>query len=188
MSYENEGAIDRETLPYRPCAGVVLFNRQGKVFLGKRVQSGGDVPAHAWQLPQGGIDKGEEPIDAALRELFEETSVRTASILTAAPDWIIYDVPDDMLGKAYKGKFRGQKQRWFAMLFEGEDDEIDVLHPGGGEHPAEFEDWRWEDLERVPELIVPFKKKAYEEVVAAFAHVPPALPSLAAGLTREGEA
>ena len=131
-------SIDPETLPYRPCAGVVLFNREGKVLVGKRTHAGGDVPNHAWQLPQGGMDEGEEPIDAALRELYEETSVKSVSILTAAPDWIIYDLPDELMGKAFKGKYRGQKQRWFAFLFEGEESEINVLEPAGGEHEAEW--------------------------------------------------
>lgn len=166
---------DRDSLPYRPCAGTVVFNKDGQVLIGRRAVKGGDVPADAWQLPQGGIDKGEEPIDAALRELYEETSIRSVSILTAAPDWIYYDLPDDLLGKAFKGKYRGQKQMWFAFAFEGDESEIDVVHPGGGEHPAEFDAWRWEPLENVPDLIVPFKRDAYVQVVAAFAHVPKAL-------------
>ncbi len=163
---------ERESLPYRDCAGVVLFNRAGEAFIGQRVPGEAGSLDYSWQFPQGGIDKGEEPIDAALRELYEETSVTSASILTAAPDWIFYDLPDELLGTALKGKYRGQRQRWFAMQFEGDEDEIDVLHPAGGTHPAEFSAWRWIDLDHVAELIVPFKRPAYDQVIAAFAHVP----------------
>jgi putative (di)nucleoside polyphosphate hydrolase len=123
-------------------------------------------------MPQGGIDKGEDPAATALRELYEETSIRSVSPLDEIKDWVYYDLPDEMLGIGLKGKYRGQRQRWFAYLFVGKDDEIDVLSPGGGKHPAEFDTWRWEALERLPELIVPFKRKAYEEVVAHFRELP----------------
>jgi putative (di)nucleoside polyphosphate hydrolase len=118
------------------------------------------------------MDKGEAPIDTALRELFEETSITSVEVLAEAPDWIFYDVPDDVLGIALKGKYRGQRQRWFAVRFTGRDSEINVLAPGGGKHPAEFDSWRWAELETLPELIVPFKKKAYSEIVAAFRDIP----------------
>jgi putative (di)nucleoside polyphosphate hydrolase len=123
-------------------------------------------------MPQGGIDKGEEPLAAALRELFEETSIRSVTLVAEAPGWITYDLPDEALGIALKGKYRGQRQRWFAFRFTGDDSEIDVADPGDGAMPAEFDAWRWEPLEQLPDLIVPFKRAAYLEVVAAFAHLP----------------
>lgn len=160
---------ERNDLPYRPCVGVALFNRAGLVFIGRRLRSAG--PEHvegdyAWQMPQGGIDRGEEPYHAALRELFEETGVRRVSLLAEAPDWYSYDLPPAVAGKAWKGRYRGQTQRWFALRFEGDDTEIDIAAPGG--HPAEFEAWRWERLERTPDLIIPFKRPVYDQVVTAF--------------------
>lgn len=163
---------DREKMPYRDCVGVAVFNERGQVFIGRRKAAGDPEQSEAhgspWQMPQGGMDKGEVPLDTAYRELFEETSIRSVELLGEAPNWIAYDLPDDELGIGLKGKYRGQRQRWFAFRFVGDESEIDVLNPGGGAHPAEFDAWRWEALERLPELIVPFKKKAYEQVVAAF--------------------
>jgi len=167
---------DRAAMPYRDCAGIALFNAEGRVFIGRRMAEGDpEAAAEAgapWQMPQGGIDKGEAPLAAAVRELFEETSVRSAELVAEAPGWIYYDLPDEALGIALKGKYRGQRQRWFAFRFTGEDSEIRVEAPGDGAMPAEFDAWRWEALERLPELIVPFKRKAYLEVVAAFRDVP----------------
>ncbi|KKB82515.1 RNA pyrophosphohydrolase [Devosia limi DSM 17137] len=167
---------DREAMPYRDCVGIALFNATGKVFIGRRkmdenIEDTTEVLA-PWQMPQGGIDKGEDPLRAALRELHEETSITNVSLLAEAPEWIYYDLPDEDLGIALKGRFRGQRQRWFAFAFTGDDSEIDVLAPGGGKHPAEFDAWRWESLTRMPTLIVPFKKDAYDKVVAAFADIP----------------
>jgi putative (di)nucleoside polyphosphate hydrolase len=166
----------RESLPYRDCAGIALFNRQGQVFVGRRGGTG-DPEGSAlhgapWQMPQGGIDAGEQPLDAARRELFEETSVTAVDLLAEAPDWVMYDLPDDLLGKSWKGRYRGQRQRWFAFLFTGNDADIDVLAPGGGKFHAEFAEWRWEELAKTPELIVDFKRQAYREIAAAFAHLP----------------
>ncbi|MGX1101080.1 RNA pyrophosphohydrolase [Amorphus sp. MBR-141] len=163
--------VDPSSLPYRPCVGVALFNAGGEVFIGER-HSG---PEHsqidmAWQMPQGGIDAGEEPLAAAHRELFEETSVASASLIAEAPDWVTYDLPRELLGVAWKGKYRGQRQKWFAFRFEGRDDEINVLSPPDG-HTPEFASWRWERLERLPDLVVPFKRGVYEQVVAAFRHI-----------------
>jgi putative (di)nucleoside polyphosphate hydrolase len=172
MSKKNKHAPKREDMPYRTCAGVVLFNHQGKVFMGKRAPDESGEHMQSWQLPQGGIDKNEEPIDGALRELYEETSVSSVSILTAAPNWIKYDLPDALLGVALKGKYRGQQQKWFAMLFEGDEDEINVTAPGGGAHPAEFTEWRWVELPEIVDLIVSFKQGAYGEIVDAFKHIP----------------
>ena len=167
---------DRETMPYRDCVGTAIFNDRGLVFIGRRKPE--DDPEDSaergapWQMPQGGIDKGEAAAEAALRELFEETSIRSVELLAEAPHWIHYDLPDDMLGIALKGKYRGQRQRWFAYRFAGPEDEIDVLDPGDGSMPAEFDAWRWEELERLPELIVPFKREAYVQVVDAFRDIP----------------
>ena len=167
---------DRESLPYRDCVGTAVFNDDGRVFIGRRKPE--DDPEDSaefgspWQMPQGGIDKGEKPEETALRELFEETSIRSVELLAEAPHWIHYDLPDDMLGIALKGKYRGQRQRWFAYRFTGTDSEINVLEPGDGSMPAEFDAWRWEELERLPELIVPFKREAYVQVVDAFRDIP----------------
>lgn len=167
---------DRQSLPYRDCVGVAVFNQQGNVFVGRR--KGDDTPEDAsvvnapWQMPQGGIDKGEDPLRAALRELHEETNISSVSLLAEAPEWIYYDLPDEALGIALRGKYRGQRQRWFAFAFTGQDSEIDVATPGGGKFKAEFDAWRWERLSRTPSLIVPFKKTAYEQVVEAFADIP----------------
>jgi putative (di)nucleoside polyphosphate hydrolase len=163
-------------LPYRDCVGIAVFNRHGKVLIGRRrpEEDPEDSSEHGapWQMPQGGMDKGEAPIETAHRELFEETSIRSIEPLDEITDWIYYDLPADSLGVAFKGKYRGQRQRWFAFLFTGKESEINVTSPGGGAHPAEFDKWRWEDLEKLPGLIVPFKRQAYEKVCAAFAGLP----------------
>ena len=163
--------VDRTNMPYRPCAGIALFNRDGKVLIGRRKDHPVDS-SHAWQMPQGGIDKDEEPIEAAVRELYEETNVSSISLLTAIPDWLTYDLPDEAIGSALKGKYRGQKQKWFAALFEGEESEINIHNPGGGKHKAEFDDWRWEDITNLPDLVVPFKREVYLGIVAAFRDIP----------------
>ena len=167
---------NREDLPYRDCVGISVFNSTGNVFIGRR-RAEGDPEKSAnydapWQMPQGGIDKGEDPLRAALRELHEETNITSVSLLAEAPEWIYYDLPDEALGKALKGKYRGQRQRWFAFAFTGKDTEIDVDTPGGGKFHAEFDSWRWERFNRTPALIVPFKRPAYEKVVSAFADIP----------------
>ena len=156
---------------YRPCVGIMLLNRAGLVFIGRRRTQAADlVPAHAWQMPQGGIDDGEDPYDAALRELLEETNVSSVSFLVTSPDWYTYDVPGGMIRKSQPNGFKGQRQKWFALRFEGRDSEIDVAHPAGGAHP-EFDAWRWERMERLAELVVPFKRPVYEKVVEAFQHL-----------------
>ena len=154
---------------YRPCVGLAVFNREGLVFLGRRKigPETGNLP-QAWQMPQGGIDPGESPLEAAVRELYEETNIRTVSLLGEADEWFCYDLPAPLAGQAWRGRYRGQTQRWFAFRFEGDESEIDVRNPGGGGHKAEFAEWRWEPLENVPNLIVPFKRGVYEQVVTAF--------------------
>jgi putative (di)nucleoside polyphosphate hydrolase len=157
-----------EKLPYRPCVGMMLINRAGLVFVGRR--SGGPEhvdETHVWQMPQGGVDPREDPYKAALRELHEETNVRSVEKLAESKDWYSYDIPRQIVGQAWKGKYRGQTQKWFALRFIGLDAEIDVEHPAGG-HKPEFIDWKWEKLERLPDLVVPFKRKVYEQVVEEF--------------------
>jgi putative (di)nucleoside polyphosphate hydrolase len=156
------------SLPYRPCVGIMLLNRNGRVFIGRRSDGPEHVDAtHAWQMPQGGVDPDEDPWQAALRELYEETNVRSVERLGETADWVTYDIPREIIGQAGKGKYRGQRQKWYAMRFTGHESEIDVAHPGGG-HEPEFTEWRWEPMENLPALIIPFKRKVYEQVVAEF--------------------
>ena len=147
-------------LPYRPCAGVVLVNADGLIFTGERV----DTPG-AWQMPQGGIDKGESPETAALRELEEETGLPVSAVIVEAehPDWVLYDLPPHLMGKMWKGKYRGQKQKWFLLRFNGSDDEIDITR----DH-EEFSRWRWSTPDQVLSDIVPFKRTVYKQVIGAF--------------------
>ncbi|WP_406855213.1 RNA pyrophosphohydrolase [Alsobacter sp. KACC 23698] len=162
--------MSTDTLPYRPCVGIMLLNREGLVFLGRRRQEAGPEhvdATHSWQMPQGGIDRGEDPYRAALRELQEETNVTSVSLLGEAPDWYAYDLPRAVSGRAWRGRYRGQTQRWFALRFEGQESEIDIHRPAGG-HKAEFDAWRWERMERLPALIIPFKRPVYEKVVEVF--------------------
>jgi putative (di)nucleoside polyphosphate hydrolase len=160
----------RDDLPYRPCVGAMLINRDGLVFVGNRVSKAGDGD-DAWQMPQGGIDEGEDVLEAAKRELFEETNVSSVELLAEAPEWYAYDVPDDLATGRFKKKWRGQTQKWFAFRFTGEETEIDIHRPAGGAHEPEFGAWRWERAERLPGLIVPFKRPVYVKVCAAFAHL-----------------
>ena len=146
-------------LPYRPCVGVMLLNRAGLVFVAKRI----DTRAEAWQMPQGGIDKGEEPRDAALRELKEETGVDSVTILAESRDWYRYDLPPEIARSIWKGRYRGQAQKWFAARFLGDDGEIDIAQP-----KPEFEAWRWVEIEALPRLIVPFKRDVYAGLVEEF--------------------
>ena len=161
-----------QDLPYRPCVGIALFNTDGRVWVGRRSdeEAAGEGDGHWWQMPQGGLDKGEDPYEAALRELYEETSIRSVSLIREAPDWLTYDLPPELVATSWKGRYRGQKQKWFALRFEGDESEIDVLDPGDGNKP-EFSDWRWEKLARLPELIVPFKRGVYEQVATVFADI-----------------
>jgi putative (di)nucleoside polyphosphate hydrolase len=156
----------------RPCAGIALFNAQGQIWTGRRRPkwAGGRqayVDEHIWQLPQGGIDKGERPCDAAFRELREETGVTSATLLAEIPGWLSYELPRDLLGIALKGKYAGQRLRWFAMRFQGDEGEIDIEPKG--RMKAEFDDWRWTDLEELPFLAVSFKRPVYETVASHFA-------------------
>ena len=157
-----------EDLPYRTCVGMMLINAAGLVFIGRRAGGIEHVDeTHVWQMPQGGVDPGEDTWEAAKRELYEETSVRSVEKLGEVPDWLIYDIPRTVAGRAWKGRYRGQRQKWFAVRFTGKDAEINVSSPGGG-HKAEFVNWRWEPMKNLPNLIVPFKRPVYERVVKEF--------------------
>jgi putative (di)nucleoside polyphosphate hydrolase len=153
---------DPAALPYRPCVGVMLLNRDGRVFVGMRC----DTTMEAWQMPQGGIDPGEAPRDTAIRELGEETGIapRHVEFVAEAPGEFVYDLPEELIGKVWRGRYRGQVQRWFLYRFTGEDGDIDIATA----HP-EFRAWRWVEPSALPALIVPFKRKLYEELVAEFA-------------------
>lgn len=172
MTKPDKRIIPADGLPYRPCVGVMILNSHGLVWAGRRIPiSEGEMEGatNLWQMPQGGIDRGETALEAATRELYEETGIKSATLLAEAPNWIHYDLPAHLIGIALKGKYRGQAQRWFAFRFEGADAEIAINPPPGG-HTAEFDLWEWKPMRDLPELIVPFKRKVYDEVVAAFAH------------------
>ncbi|HEV2563177.1 MAG TPA: RNA pyrophosphohydrolase [Rhizomicrobium sp.] len=151
--------LRHEDLPYRPCVGVMLFNREGLVFVGKRI----DQTVEGWQMPQGGIDSGESPAEAAMRELEEEIGTNRAEILREHPEWLAYDLPQHLLGVALHGRYRGQKQKWIAMRFHGEDRDINVATKD-----PEFAQWKWLAIESLPRLIVPFKRDTYATVIEAF--------------------
>jgi putative (di)nucleoside polyphosphate hydrolase len=149
-----------ETLPYRPAVGIMLLNRRGEAFVARRI----DMPMiSAWQMPQGGIDAGETPRQAALRELREEIGTDKAEILGESAGWLQYDLPPDLAGEVWGGRYRGQRQKWFVMRFTGSDADINLAT----EHP-EFDDWRWVAPDGLPELIVPFKRQLYIDILAEF--------------------
>ena len=151
---------DIAQLPYRPCVGIFLINPDGQAFVGERI----DTPG-AWQMPQGGVDPGEDPAQAALRELREETGVLPDKVTLVAetPNWIPYDLPHDLVPKLWKGRYRGQEQKWFLMRFHGAEEDIDITQP-----PAEFARWRWLSADQLIASIVPFKREVYSQVIEAF--------------------
>ena len=159
--------------PYRPNVGIALFNSAGQVLIGRRFKDDGPeiiLPGLEWQMPQGGIDAGEDPRQAVMRELWEETGAVSAEYL-AETGWMTYEFPSyDGPATHRLAKFRGQRQKWFALRFTGKDDEIDPLTPRNGQ-PAEFDAWRWEPMKNLPELIVPFKRPVYERVVKEFSNL-----------------
>ena len=152
-----------EGLPYRPCVGLMLVNSEGRVFVGKRIDS---KEGDSWQMPQGGIDKGEDLRAAALRELQEETGLHEAlvQVLAQSREELFYDLPDDLIGKLWKGKYHGQRQHWVLARFSGEDAHIRL----DAHDPAEFEEWKWVEPDLLPDLIVPFKKRVYRTVLDEF--------------------
>ena len=156
------GTVNRESLPYRPAAGVMLLNHDGKVWVGQRL----DSTLEAGQMPQGGLDPGEAAEDGALRELEEETGISRdkVEILARAPGELLYDLPDDLLGKIWKGKWRGQRQSWFLMRFTGTDADVNLQTT-----EPEFRAWKWANPQELPELIVPFKQGLYRDILKAFA-------------------
>jgi putative (di)nucleoside polyphosphate hydrolase len=160
-------AVDPATLPYRPCVGIMVINAVGLVWVGRRTGTPNEGLGGWWQMPQGGIDDDENPAVAARRELREETGIVSIEIIGESPDWYTYDLPPDLLGKAWGGRFRGQKQKWFAVRFTGVDSEIDISPQPG--HEAEFEAWRWIPLQDLTDMIVPFKRAVYAQVVRDFA-------------------
>ena len=153
---------DIEKLPYRPCVGMLLLNAEGRVFVGRRIDSAKEAD-NIWQMPQGGIDKGETPVQAVLRELEEEIGTNKAVIVAESRQWLRYDLPPHLVGKIWKGRYRGQDQRWFALRFLGVDADINLAT----KHP-EFDAWQWVDLEDLPQMVIPFKRDTYLAVVAEF--------------------
>ena len=154
MAKQKQRSVNPEDLPYRLCVGIMVLNSNGLVWAGRRIPVGNseyDGSPQLWQMPQGGIDADEDAYQAALRELYEETGMRSVEVVAEAPDWIDYDLPDHLIGIGLKGKYRGQRQRWFALRFTGA--------------------WEWKPMGDLPGLIVPFKRKAYDQVIAAFAHL-----------------
>ena len=156
-------SVDLAALPYRPCVGIMLVNDEGKVFVGQRIDA---KEGDRWQMPQGGIDKGEELHAAAFRELGEETGVgeSLATIIAETREELLYDLPDDLLGKLWGGKYRGQRQHWVLMRFTGEDADVRL----DAHDPAEFFEWKWLEPEALPEMIVPFKRRVYRAVLDEF--------------------
>lgn len=154
---------DLTALPYRPCVGVMLVNRQGLVFVGKRIDN---REGDAWQMPQGGIDDGEDLHTAAYRELWEETGVKEqhVALIAQTREELLYDLPDELLGRLWGGQFRGQRQHWLLGRFAGEDSDIDIA----AHDPAEFCEWKWVEPDQLPDLIVPFKKRVYQTVLEEF--------------------
>jgi putative (di)nucleoside polyphosphate hydrolase len=151
-----------EDLPYRPGVGIMLLDRAGQVFVARRI----DMPSEAWQMPQGGIDEGELPEQAVFRELKEETGTDKVEIIAESGDWYSYDLPDWLIPKVWGGKFRGQKQKWYALRFLGGDEDINIET-----ETPEFLDWKWVPMDKLPDLIVPFKRSLYLSLVEEFAHL-----------------
>lgn len=154
--------MNKTDLPYRPCVGIMLMNADDQVFVARRI----DQQVEAWQMPQGGIDAGEDPETAVFREMKEEIGTDNAEIVAVTEDWINYDLPDELIGKVWKGRYRGQTQKWFLLRFNGDDSEIDIET----EHP-EFNAWRWASFNDLTDLVIPFKRESYQQVMAAFAHL-----------------
>ncbi|SDH33805.1 RNA pyrophosphohydrolase [Roseospirillum parvum] len=158
-------------LPYRPCAGIMLINPAGLVFVARRIDTPKDGEREAWQMPQGGIDPGETPDQAAHRELEEEIGTNQAEIIAETKEWLTYDLPDHLIGKVWKGRYRGQKQKWFLMRFTGTDTDINIHDRP---HP-EFDAWKWANPQHLPEMIVAFKRPIYQHLLTEFTPLIPPL-------------
>jgi len=157
-----ENTVNIHELPYRPGVGIMLLNARDEVFVARRI----DMRSEAWQMPQGGIDGGEEPLTAAKRELKEEIGTDHAELLAESKHWLSYDLPGYLIPQIWNGRYRGQRQKWFAMRFLGKDSDINIATK-----EPEFDAWRWVPMPQVPQLIVPFKRELYESLVAEFGAV-----------------
>lgn len=157
---------DPSSLGYRPCVGIMLLNREDRVWVGNRADSVPEGGGPWWQMPQGGIDENEDPTAAVLRELEEETAITSVELLAEAPEWLTYDLPDHLIGKVWGGRYRGQRQKWFLARFLGQDAEIDIGEPGAPH--TEFLAWRWCPPEDLPTVIIPFKRAIYTEILRIF--------------------
>ncbi len=163
--------INGDELPYRRCVGIALLNQDNKIWIGERTPRKWDNTSnYLWQMPQGGVDKGEDPFEAALRELYEETGITSAELICEVTDWLSYDLPESLFGVALKGRYRGQIQKWYIMRFKGEDGEVDLSPPG---HSPEFQTWRWAEVSELPELVIPFKRDVYLQIVHEIGQVIP---------------
>lgn len=157
---------NQSSLPYRPCAGIMLINKDNLIWVGQRLAKPSDgIDQMFWQMPQGGIDPGETPEQAAFRELKEETGVTSTELIAETEGWLTYDLPQELLGIALKGKYRGQKQKWFAMRFIGEEKEINIIPD---ETEQEFNDWKWVSAKDLPNLTIPFKQDIYHRLLETF--------------------
>ncbi len=153
---------DPHSLPYRDCVGIMLLNTDNQVFVAKRI----DMVSEAWQMPQGGIDEGESPEECAMRELEEEIGTANADIIETMEEWLHYDLPEHLVPKVWGGKYRGQRQKWFAMRFKGADSDINLETA-----EPEFSEWQWTSMASLPDLIVPFKRELYSQLVKRFQHL-----------------
>ncbi len=158
---------DDDPRPFRTGVGALLLNDDGRVWIGERIRRAGQQMEFPWQLPQGGLDEGEDPRDAVFRELEEETGTANAEIIAETPGWLTYDLPVDIRDQVWKGRFRGQRQKWYAMRFLGRDTEFDLMT----HEKPEFSSWRWAPMTELPGLIVPFKRGLYHELLSVFGHL-----------------